>query len=100
MEEKKQAKLTYDELQQKFGELFAQYQKATNYIQKLEQTLSESTFNQTSFLISMLFKVMDHPEQYKTDFVKWASENIESTLAELANALSARGEEEKKEETK
>ena len=96
MEAKQKKALSYEELKQKFGELYAQYEKATNYIQKLEEAASENTFNQISFFISMLFKVMDHPEQYTPDFVKWASENIMSTLTELGNALSG----EKKEEPK
>ena len=101
MEEKKQTKLTYEELSQKFGELYAQYQKATQYIQKLEGALSENNFNQTSFFISMLFKVMEHPEMYNTDFIKWAQENIESALRTFADAFAGpEKEEEKKEETK
>lgn len=101
MEAKQQnKKLTYEELSQKFGELFAQYQKATAYIQKLESAMNENSFNQTSFFISMLFKVMDHPEQYNPDFVKWASENIESALREFASAFSAPEKEEDKEEDK
>ena len=91
-------KLTYEELQQKFGELFQQYQKATDYIKKLEGALNENTFNQTSFFISMLFKVMDHPEQYTPEFVKWSSENIMSALTEFANAFSGKENEEKKDE--
>ena len=98
MEEKKQTKLTYEELSQKFGELYAQYQKATEYIQKLQGALNENSFNQTSFFISMLFKVMEHPEMYNTDFVKWAQENIESALRTFAEAFAEPKEEDKKEE--
>ena len=100
MEEKKQTKLTYEELSQKFGELYAQYQKATGYIQKLENAMSENTFNQTSFFISMLFKVMEHPEMYSTDFVKWAQENIESALRTFAAAFAEPEKEEEKKEEK
>ena len=100
MEEKKQNKLSYEELSKKFGELYAQYQKATEYIQKLQGALNENTFNQTSFFISMLFKVMEHPEMYNEDFVKWAQENIESALRTFAEAFAEPKEEEKKEEAK
>ena len=98
MEEKK--KLTYEELSQRFGELYSQYQKATEYIQKLQGALNENTFNQTSFFISMLFKVMEHPEMYSEDFVKWSQENIESALRTFAEAFAEPKEEEKKEEVK
>lgn len=97
-ENKKNKELTPEELKQKFGELFAQYQKATEYIQRLENTLNEQNFNKTSFCISMLFKVMDHPEQYTPEFVKWTAENIQSAMTELVNALAANPEEEKKED--
>ena len=75
-----QKKLSYEDLQQKFGELYTSYQKAVDYIKKLESAMNEQTFNQTSFFISMLFKVMEHPEMYSTDFVAWATESIESAL--------------------
>lgn len=98
MEDKK--KLTYEELSQRFGELYSQYQKATEYIQKLQAAMSENSFNQTSFFISMLFKVMEHPEMYSEDFVKWSQENIESALRTFAEAFAEPKEEEKKEEVK
>ena len=103
MEEKKQTKLSYEELSKKFGELYAQYQKATEYIQKLQGALNDSTFNQTSFFISMLFKVMEHPEMYNEDFVKWSQENIESALKTFAEAFAEpekKDEEDKNEEAK
>lgn len=96
---KEQKKLTYEELSQKFGELYTQYQKAIGHIQKLEASLNENTFNQTSFFISMLFKVMEHPEMYKEDFVSWSAENIESALRSFAAVFQpeedAKDEEEK-----
>ena len=82
--QKQQKKLSYEELSKRFGELYAQYQKATDYIQKLQAALNEDSFNQTSFFISMLFKVMENPAMYTDEFVKWCVENIESALRSFA----------------
>jgi hypothetical protein len=46
----------------------------------------------------MLFKVMEHPEMYSTEFVDWSSKNIESALKAFANASAPEKEEEKKDE--
>ena len=93
--EKEQKKLTYEELSQKFGELYSQYQCMSEYVQKLQAALNENSFNQMSFFISMLFKVMEHPEMYNADFVKWAQENIESSLKAFSSAMDEPADEEK-----
>ena len=80
--------LSYEELKGRFGELYAQYQKAMGHIRKLEEALSDSAFNRVSFLISMLFRVMEHLEQYRPEFVRWASQNIESALTEFADSMT------------
>jgi len=85
--EENSKKLTYEELSKRFGELYAQYQKAMEYIQKLQNTLSDNNFNQISFFVSMLFKVMEHPEMYNEDFIKWSQENIESALRTFAETF-------------
>ena len=93
-----QKKLTYEELSAKFGELFASYQKATAYIQKLEGALNDDSFNKTSFFISMLFKVMEHPEMYDTDFVEWSKDNVQSCMKTFAEIFQREELEDKKEE--
>lgn len=85
--EENSKKLSYEELSKRFGELYAQYQKAMEYIQKLQNTLSDNNFNQISFFVSMLFKVMERPEMYNEDFIKWSQENIESALRTFADTF-------------
>jgi len=80
--------LTREELQERFGELYQQYQRATDYIQKLQAELEKRDFDYTSFFLSMLFKVMEHPEMYKTEFVEWASANIENALTSFSQAIN------------
>lgn len=86
-------KLTYEELSRRFADLYTQYQKATDYIQKLQSALAEQTFNQTSFFLSMLFKVVEHPEMYDEEFVKWSVENIEVALKSFSEEVSEDGNE-------
>ena len=99
---KTQKPIPHDELVKKFTELYTQYTKATDYIKRLEESLkeSENSFNKISFFISMLFKVMEHPEHYKPEFVQWAADNIMSALSEFSNAFGPEKEEEKQEEKK
>lgn len=103
MEEKKKPgqteKLTYEQLAQKFGELSLQYQKLVVEYQRAMEALDARDFDYTSFFLSMLFKVMEHPEIYKDTFVTWASGKIENTLYSFDKAMSGQPEK-KADETK
>lgn len=91
MEEKKKngqpEKLSYDELKQRFGDLFGQYQKLSAEYQRAMEALNNRDFDYTSFFLSMLFKVMEHPEMYSEEFVSWASKHIEDALYAFDNAM-------------
>ena len=90
MEEKKNQKpLSYEELKQNFGELHMQYQKLVQEYQKAMEALRQREFDYTSFFLQMLFKVLDHPEMYKEDFVTWCSENIQGALTTFAESMNA-----------
>lgn len=85
MEEKKNKKLSYDELNKMFSELHLQYQKLAAEYQKAMQALHDRDFDYTSFFLQMLFKVVDHPEQYSKEFVGWTVKNIEGALTSFAD---------------
>ena len=82
-------KLTYEELAKNFGELHLQYQKLVQEYQKAMQALNNRDFDYTSFFLSMLFKVMEHPEMYTEAFVDWVSKHIEDALRSFDNAMNA-----------
>lgn len=92
-------KLTYEEVVQAASELDIQYQKLMAQYQKAIEALNSREFDYISFFLSMLFKVMDHPNMYKTEFVKWAQANIEQMMTSFAANLQ-KPSEEKKEEVK
>lgn len=107
--EKKQQppKLSYAELAKKFGELFQNYQELSNRYTQALDALNQRDFEYTSFFLTTLFRVMDHSEQYKPEFVDWVKANIESMLVTFANTaeetrqqMEAQEKQEKKEETK
>ena len=100
MEEKKnqQKKLSYEELNRAASELHVQYQKLVVEYQKAMEALRNRDFEYTSVFIQMLFKVMEHPEMYKDEFVKWASESIQEAITSFAE--NAKPAEEKKEDKK
>ena len=79
-------KLSYEELSQAASNLHVQYQKLLAQYQKAMAALNDRSFEYTSFFLSMLFKVMEHPEMYSEDFVKWCAGNIESALRDFEDA--------------
>ena len=97
--EEKQKKLTYEELKQKFGELHLQYQKLADAYQKAMGALNNRDFDYTSFFLSMLFKVMEHPEMYEVKFVEWASKHIQDALYTFDEMMNPEKPEEKTDET-
>ena len=101
MEEKKkpaQQKLSYEELAKNFGELHLQYQKLVAEYQKAVEALNNRDFDYTSFFLSMLFKVMEHPEMYNDKFVEWAGKHIEDALYSFDKAMTQGQSEEKSNE--
>lgn len=93
---KKQEKLSYEELQKVAGELSQQNQKLMQYVKQLQDALQKRDFDYTSFFLSMLFKVMEHPEMYSDKFVKWVSESVEEALTSFADAQQKAVEEKEK----
>lgn len=98
MEEKKNQKLSYEELEKVVSDLHVQYQKLMAEYQKCIKALNDRDFEYTSFFLGALFRVMEHPEMYNDEFVKWASENIEAALTSFAE--NAKKEAEKEAENK
>lgn len=96
MEEKKKAgqpeKLSYEELAKNFGELHLQYQKLVAEYRKAMEALNNRDFDYTSFFLSMLFKVMEHPEMYTDEFVTWTVKHIEDALYSFDNAMKQQPE--------
>ena len=94
MEEKKnkqgqnQEKLSYEGLKKTAADL---YQQNMQLRHQLEQ------FDSTSFILSMLFKVMDHRENYDPEFVDWVKKNIQDALVSFMEQFV---EPEKKDEDK
>ena len=92
MEEKKnkqgqnQEKLSYEGLKKTAADL---YQQNMQLRHQLEQ------FDSTSIILSMLFKVMDHKENYDADFVEWVKNNIQEALKSFMEQFA---EPEKKDE--
>ncbi len=82
--EEKNKKLTYEELNKVASDLHVQYQKLAAEYNKAMEALRNRDFDYTSFFVQMLFKVMEHPEMYSEEFVKWASKNIEDALMSFA----------------
>ena len=100
MEEKKNPKgqvkerLSYDELKRVAGELDQQNQRLVEQINKMQAALEQQAFDQTSFFLSMLFRVMDHSDQYSAEFVKWCKDGIEGALTSFAKAMNSEKENE------
>ena len=87
MEENKEKKLSYEELSKAASELHVQYQKLMAEYRRVTEELSRRDFEFSFTLLGMLFKVMDHPDQYKSDFVGWASDTIQMMLMSFSQAI-------------
>ena len=96
--EEKTKKFTYEQLQKIAGDLSQQNQLLTQRLQQMQVALENRDFDYTSFFVSMLFKVMEHPEMYSQEFVAWAATQIEDILTSFSKAKDP-VEEEKKDET-
>ena len=94
-EKKKEQKLSYEDLQKLAGELSQQNQKMYQQLKQMHEALERRDFDYSSFFLSMLFKVMEHPEMYTDEFVNWSSKQIESALYAFAAAIAPKQEEEK-----
>ena len=99
MEEKKQKQentpLTFEKLKEYYGELSQRYQQLADQNEQMMRALQSREFDYMSFFVSMLFKVMEHPEMYSGDFTDWASKEIEDALRSF-KAASQPTEPEKK----
>jgi len=96
--EEKNKKLTYEELSKAASDLHVQYQKLVAEYQRAMEALRNKDFDYTSFFLSMLFKVMEHPEMYSDDFVSWTSKHIEDALYSFDRAMTQEQSEEKTDE--
>ena len=90
-------KLTYEELSKAASDLHVNYQKLMAEYQKAVEALRQRDFDYTSFFLGALFRVMEHPEMYKDEFVTWAADNIQAALTTFAESMKP-AEEEKKDE--
>ena len=90
-------KLSYEKLKQAFGTLEIQYNKLSEMYQRAMEALDSRDFDYTSFFLSMLFKVMEHPEMYTDTFTNWTIKKIENALYSFDKAMTGQPEEKKDE---
>lgn len=83
----KQEKLSYEQLNHMAGDLYQQNQQLVARIKQMQEALEDTEFNHLSFFLSMLFKVIDHPDSYTGDFVVWCTESIEHMLTGYADTF-------------
>lgn len=93
MEEKKEKKLSYEELSERFGQLYAQYQKLMAQYRKAAEELDDKSFGYASTYLTLMFKVMEHPDMYSEEFVKWCAFHIEKMLRDAVKSTSEQEEE-------
>ncbi len=99
MEANKNKKLTYDQLTKAFGDLHQNYQKLAAEYQKAMEALRNRDFDVTAFFLTQLFKVMDHPDMYKQEFVQWCADSIQAALTTFSESMKEEPAKEEKSET-
>lgn len=94
-------KLTYEEISQKFNDLYIQYQKLSKMYQQAMAAVQDKGFEAMSFYLQMLFKVMEHPNRYPEKFINWTVGNIQKLIIDLdafVNPKPAKNDENPREE--
>ena len=91
-------KYSYEQLTQIASELSIQNQKLVEKLRQLQGALENRNFDYTSFFLSMLFKVVEHKEAYKEEFVSWCVQNIEQSLVSFVAETKKEEPEQKKDE--
>lgn len=86
MEEKKEKKLSYEELSARFGELYAQYQKLMAQYRKAAEALDNRNYGYA--YLDLIFKVMEHPDLYSKEFVAECAATIEKMIRDVINEVS------------
>lgn len=71
-------KFTYEQLSKAFNDLHVQYQKLVNDYRGAVQALNN--FDSTSYILSMLFKVLERPEMYSPEFTAWCAQEVEKAV--------------------
>ena len=108
-EEKKQGKLSYEELNQAASELHANYQKLMAEYQKAIGEINRLQFEGVAFELSMLFKVLENKSVFSnndhlkgTGFIDWCVMRIHDGIVAYDKILQEQVpvEEEKKDEAK
>lgn len=93
---KKAQEISFEQLKQYYGELSQRYQQLAADAEQMQQALQSREFDYMSFFVSMLFKVMEHPEMYNEEFTTWAAKEIEDALRSFKAASAPEQEDNKK----
>lgn len=85
MEEKTQngqkaQKYTYEQLNSIAGQLLNENRELKARMGQMQDALDSREFQYSAFLLESLFKVVEHPEMYKSEFVDKATAKIEEYL--------------------
>lgn len=97
MEENKEKKLSYEELQKLAGELHQNYQRLMTEYRKAVETLNQRDFEYNAFFLDKLFKVVKYADRFEKEFVDWAVKNITASITSFYDAMAKAGEQEKNE---
>lgn len=100
MEENKEKKLSYEELQKLAGELHQNYQRLMTEYRKAIETLNQREFEYNAFFLDKLFKVIENADRFEPYFVTWCSKNIQESISSFYEAMTKGAEDENKNEGK
>ena len=90
--QKEKQKLSYEELSKAASDLHVQYQKLVVKYKEVVQALQNKEFEETSFLLSSLFKVLENHKHYDEIFVKWCADNVKAAITSYYDSMMAKGE--------
>jgi len=89
-------RVSYEQLKDIASNLHVQNQRLAHENEQMRKALENREFDYSSFFLSMLFKVLEHPNRYDDKFIHWCTNRIKSALISFDEAANAAMEEEKK----
>ena len=90
----KPEKLSYDELRMRMGQMQQDLRQATMQLRQADEYISSLQTQNLFSYMSFLFKVMEHPEMYKEEFLDLCVEDIVSLMTNLHEIMNPKHEEE------
>lgn len=93
---KEQEKISRAELARALDQAQASNDMLVERVKQLSAELQRRDFDFSSFFLSSLFRVLEHPEMYSDEFPKWCADQVEEAMKTFYAAMERPATDKKK----